>query len=354
MRLKPKPLLAILLPIQIVGLMILAKFPGFVEQYYSHGLYPCISFIERKVFGWLPFSFGDLVYGLLIALLVRWIIIRVKTKFRLWKIWSVDALATLSIIYLMFQLFWGLNYYRLPLHESLGIDDDYTDEELVSYTKLLIEQSNALHNQLSSSDSTKVVIPHSKDDIYTMSIMGYNALENDFPELAYEAPSVKKSLFSLPLTYMGFNGYLNPLTNEAQINSKIISYKLPTTVSHEIGHQLGYAKENEANFIACLNTMHHEDIYMRYSGYTFALKYCLNEVFRRNPGLGVDLLFEVNCGIIANYNEVRHFWDVYKNPFEPLFASFYSGYLKSNNQPKGIDSYSYVVALLVNYHKGNR
>ena len=351
MKLKPKVALAILLPLQVIGIAILGKFPNVVEDYYSNGLYPGISFLERHVFSILPFSFGDLVYGFLIILLVRWLFQRVKSQFKDWKTWTINALASLSVIYMLFQLFWGLNYYRVPLHESLGIADEYTDEELFQLTKTLIEKSNALQLQLSDNDSTKVVLPFEKDAIYTMSTEGYNQLKNSFPELEYNAPCVKKSIFSLPLTYMGFNGYLNPLTNEAQINSYIVAYKLPTTISHEIGHQLGYAKENEANFIACLNTMNHENIYMRYSGYTFALKYCLNEVFRRNPGMGLDLLFEVNCGIIANYNEVRHFWDAYKNPFEPLFASFYSGYLKANNQPKGIDSYSYVVALLVNYYK---
>jgi len=39
------------------------------------------------------------------------------------------------------------------------------------------------------------------------------------------------------------------------------------------------------------------------------------------------------------------------NPLEPIFDLFYSSYLKSNNQPDGLKSYSYMVALLVNYNK---
>ena len=346
--------LAILLPIQLLGLLVISNYPEVVERWYSLGLYPKLSYLERQVFGVLPFSFGDVVYGLLILMLLRWLYLRVKTQLRGWKVWSVDALATLSLIYLMFQVFWGLNYYRLPLHKSLDISNTYTDEELVALTTTLIERSNELHNQLAPNDSTAVSLPYSKDDVYTLTISGFQNLALTYPELAYTSPSVKKSLFGVPLTYMGFNGYLNPLTNEAQINHNILAYKLPTTISHEIGHQLGYAKENEANFIACLNTMNHPDVYMRYAGYTFALKYCLNEVYRRNPGLGVDLLFDVNCGISANYNEVRNFWLDYENDLEPYIAIFYNGYLKANNQPKGMDSYSYVVALLVNYFLDDR
>lgn len=346
---KTKILLAVLLPLQIIGVLILAKFPAFVERWYSHGFYPFVSVLERKIFGWLPFSFGDLVYGFLIIMLVRWIFIRFKTRFKNFKVWSIDVIATLSVIYLLFLVFWGVNYYRQPLHISLAIKDTYTDEELVRLTKTLIVRSNELQEKLADSDSVSVKMPYSREELYTMAIAGYDNLKTNYPELEYRAPSVKKSLFSLALSYMGFNGYLNPLTNEAQINHRIIPYKMPTTTAHEIGHQLGYAKENEANFIACVTTMNHPDDYVKYSGYTFALKYCLNEVYRRNPSLGMDLLFEVNCGIRANYAEVRNFWLAYENTLEPFFALFYDGYLKANNQPKGMESYSYVVALLVNY-----
>jgi len=308
-----KIILAVLLPLQILGVSILAKFPAFVERWYSNGLYPILSFLERKCFGWLAFSFGDLVYGFLIIMLIRWIVIRIKTRFGNFKMWSVDSLATLSVIYLLFLVFWGFNYYREPLHKSLGINDTYTDSELVQLTEILIKRSNDLQEQLADNDSVSVKMPYSREELYDLAITGYDNLKTNYPELEYTAPSVKKSIFSLPLSYMGFNGYLNPLTNEAQINHKILPYKMPTTTAHEIGHQLGYAKENEANFIACLNTMNHPDDYVRYSGYTFALKYCLNEVYRRNPGLGVDLLFEVNCGISANYAEVRNFWLGYEN-----------------------------------------
>ena len=349
MKRHPKLILALFLPIQILGIFILSKFPNSVEQWYSLGLYQYLSYLERSVFGLLPFSFGDLIYALFIILLLRWFFLRIKTKFKHIKVWFIDAVATLSVIYFMFQLFWGFNYYREPLHISLGIEDNYTDEQLITLTNILIERSNELQLKLAKNDSTAVAFNYSKDTIYDLAISGYSDLKESYPELKYNAPSVKTSLFSVPLSYMGFNGYLNPLTNESQINSNVLPYKLPTTISHEIGHQLGYAKENEANFIACLNTLNHNDIYMRYSGYTFALRYCLNEIFRRDPAVGVDLLFKVNCGIMANYNEVRNFWLSYENQLEPLFALFYDGYLKANNQPRGMASYSYVVALLVNY-----
>ena len=50
-----------------------------------------------------------------------------------------------------------------------------------------------------------------------------------------------------------------------------------------------------------------------------------------------------------NYQEVQNFWKSYENPIEPVFEKTFDNFLKANNQSDGMKSYSYVVALLVNY-----
>ncbi|APU69365.1 DUF3810 domain-containing protein [Christiangramia flava] len=354
MKRKTTLILAALLPVQILFNRILAGHPEFVETYYSQGLYPVISKMMRFTLGFLPFSLGDLLYAAFIVMLILWIIRRFKQGFKNAKLWIPDALASLSIIYLCFNLFWGFNYYRLPLHQSLGIDNDYTTEKLLKLTHSLIEKSNELQLQLGQNDSTKIEFNFSKNELFEKTIAGYDHLEKDYPHLAYHGTALKRSLYSLPLTYMGFNGYLNPLTNEAQVNTIILPYKIPTTASHEVGHQLGFAKENEANFIACLVTMNHPDPYFRYSGFTFALSYCLSEVYRREPDTIETLLEELHPGVRKNYQEVEDFWLEHQNPLEPLFQATYNQYLVANNQAEGMKSYSYVVALLVNYFDDTR
>lgn len=347
-------ILAILLPVQIIGINLLARHSEFVEEYYSQGLYPIISKVMRFSLGIVPFSLGDLLYGLLIILAIGWLVRRISQRFKNLKIWIPDTLATLSVIYFCFHLFWGFNYYRLPLHKSLEIDNQYTTEKLVSLTEKLIERSNDLHRELAENDSVKVEYKFAKKELFEITLQGYDNIKNDFPELAYNGEALKRSIYSLPLTYMGFNGYLNPLTNEAQVNSLILPYKIPTTASHEVGHQLGFAKENEANFIACLVTMNHPDKYFRYSGYTFALSYCLSELYRRDKPKAEELIDSMNPGILKNYREVDEFWLKHQNPFEPIFKATYNRYLIVNNQADGMKSYSYVVALLVNYFDDTR
>lgn len=344
-----KVILALSLIPQYFLIKVLTHFPEFVEQYYSHGFYRFTSKIFRYTLGWMPFSFGDLVYGFAIIYILRWLYVHRKRLRTDTKNWLVDVGAAIAIIYFAFHIFWGLNYYRLPLHKSLGLNADYTTEQLVDMAERLIIKSNAIHFNITKNDTVRVDIPLTKKEIFNLVEIGYENLNESFPSLEYNPKSIKSSLFSYPLTYMGFSGYLNPLTNEAQVDAMIPIYKFPTTSLHEIAHQLGYAAENEANFIGCLAAMNHDNIYFKYTGYTFGLRFCLNEIYFRDECLFEDMVADVNKGILKNYKEVREFWEAHENPIEPFFKLFYGNYLKANQQSKGMDSYSYVVALLTNY-----
>ncbi|MCB4798790.1 DUF3810 domain-containing protein [Neotamlana laminarinivorans] len=344
-----KLVLAFAIVPQFLFVKLLANFPEFIETYYSNGLYIYISKALRFTLGWLPFSFGDLVYSLAVVYIIRWIFINGKRILSDTKHWLIDVFAAVSVIYFAFHMFWGLNYYRLPLHENLNLEADYTTEQLVLITEKLISKSNEAHFNITKNDTLIVNLPYTKNEILKLAPDGYKALKQTFPDLEYYPESAKKSLFSFPLTYMGFSGYLNPLTNEAQVNSLIPSYKFPTTTTHEMAHQLGYAAENEANFIGCLAAINHKDAYFKYTGYSFALHFCLNEIYRRDVCLFEDLIADVNLGVLKNYEETRLFWEAHQNPAEPYFKQFYSGFLKANKQSKGMESYSYVVALLTNY-----
>ncbi len=334
---------------QVLIVKLLAKNPEFVERYYSEGVYQYVSKLFRLVLGWLPFSFGDLIYGLGGIYMIWWFAKNRKRLRKDFKNWMIDVFAAISLIYFAFHLFWGLNYYRLPLHKNLDLEADYTTEQLVRVTEKLIAQSNILHLNITENDTVKVDIPYDKATVFKLISSGYKNLESTFPNLEYVPQSTKQSLFSYPLTYMGFSGYLNPLTNEAQVNGLIPMYKFPTTSAHEIAHQLGYAAENEANFIGFMSASSNDDVYIKYCGLTFGLRFCLGEIYRRDECLFDDLVADINLGIRKNYEESRLFWQAHENPFEPFFKLFYSNYLKANSQSKGMESYSYVVALLVNY-----
>jgi hypothetical protein len=341
------------LGVQLIVIYSLKRAPDVVETVYSTTVYPILSQAMRYVFGWIPFSIGDIFYTIASVYILRWLVVNRRRIYKDTLNWVLDITAVFSVIYFAFHVLWAYNYYRPPLYKSLNISADYSTEALFEFTSRLIDKSNQIHNQLSREDSIKVELPYSKTDIFNLAKNGYDNLEKVYPKWRYNPQSIKKSIYSLPLTYMGFSGYLNPFTNEAQVDGLLPTYKFPTTTCHEIAHQIGYAAENEANFIGCLAAINNDDLYFKYSGYTFALRYCIYELHRRKPDLYYELLPRINKGILANYMEVEQFWKSYENPVEPVFKTTFDNFLKANNQADGMKSYNYVVALLVNYFKTN-
>jgi len=348
---KSKYILPLFLIVQILILKIASYFNEFVERFYSNGLYLYISKFLRIILGNIPFSFGDILYSILIVIIIKWVWETHKSWKRNWKDNMLTILSVASVFYFMFHFLWALNYYRQPLFEKMKIERDYSDDDLLLFTQKLIERTNSIHSQITKNDTVKIVLPYTQEETFKLNLDGYKNLSEEYSFFCFSNLSIKKSLFSLPLTYMGFGGYLNPFTNEAQVNYLIPMYNLPTTSSHEMAHQLGYGSESECNFIGVLASIKNENPYFKYSGYSFALRYCLANWYIRNEKIFNQLLKEIHPGILKNYKESEDFWKQYETPIERGFHIFYDNYLKFNQQKEGIESYSKFINLMVNYYK---
>ena len=346
-----KYILPIFLILQIFILKIVRFFPETVERFYSNGFYVYLSKFSRIVLGKIPFSIGDCIYFILIVFALKWFWKNRKSWKQEWKNNLLKILSVLSMFYFFFHFLWALNYYREPLFEKMSIERDYTDADLLAFTKKLIAKTNAIKSQIAKNDSLKVVFPYSQNQVFEMNQNGYKNLANEYNFFTYSHSSIKKSLFSLPLTYMGFGGYLNPFTNEAQVNYLGPMYSFPMTTNHEMAHQMGYASESECNFIGFLSSIKNDDLYIQYSGYSMALRYCLGNWQVRDEKVLEQLLKTVNPGILKNYKESRDFWEAYQTPIETGFHALYDRYLKINQQKDGMDSYSKFVNLMVNYYQ---
>ena len=128
--------------------------------------------------------------------------------------------------------------------------------------------------------------------------------------------SVKNSLFSTPLSYMGFGGYINPFTLEAQINTNIPAIQIPTTICHEIAHQIGYSAENEANFIGILASVNSNNKLVKYSGNVLALRYLLNELYQVDKKSFDQLYLKINKGVLKNIKQAESAADILMKSYE--------------------------------------
>ena len=252
-------------------------------------------------------------------------------------------------------MFWGLNYYREPLAKNLDYQQKkYTTAQLKKVTEEIIEKLNYYQFKITKNDTLKVENLYSEKEMYKMAVSGYTNLETNFPQLKYKYRSIKSSLMSLLQTYNGTGGYLNPLTGEAQVNDRIPKTGYPTTTCHEMAHQIGFAAENEANFIGFLAANYNNDIYFKYASYRMAFGYCISELRKRDSKVSKELWKSVHRGIGKDFNASYNFWQEYKNPFEPIVKKGYNAYLKANKQDKGIESYNYVVDLLITYFETSK
>ena len=336
---------------QIVFVKWMGSYPDLIEKYYSDGIYPLISRFFRILYGWIPFSVGDILYFILSVLAIRYVIkhwLDIRThplKF------LRNVLFILSVAYFSFHLLWGMNYYRQPIAQKFELSEKHSDEELLEFVEDLIVQTNRLHFNITKDTAQAVVIPYSKKEILDKTLIGYENLEKTYPFLSYKRPSIKKSIFSTALTYMGYGGYLNPFTHEGQVNGRLPNFRFPVVAGHEIGHQIGYSAENETNFIGYLASIYNPDVFFRYAAYAYALGYGLSDIRRHDEEKFQELYAKLNPGIRKNFKEMADFWQSFENPLEPVFKSIFNTFLKANNQAKGIKSYSAVVSLLVTYHK---
>lgn len=328
-----------------------ARSPAWVETVYSRGIYPYISSGLRWLYGWAPFSIGDLLYtGLGIAGMyygIRGLRSFRKDPGRV----LTNLVGIISLAYFSFHLLWALNYHRQPLAEHLDLQPTYTEEELLNYTGELVNQLNMQHGELSASPDIAVDFPFTKEQARKMSIEGFRSLEALADDFTYRVPSLKNSLYSRMLSIMGYGGYLNPFTNEAQVNGKLPLFRYTVVCGHEIGHQLGYSKENETNFIGYLVARNHRDPYFQYSATAYALAYTLGEVGRRDKQKLREFQEQLNPGVRKNYEEIENFWKSYANPAEPVFKSIFDQFLRMNRQKEGIRSYNRVVGLMIAYHR---
>lgn len=102
-----------------------------------------------------------------------------------------------------------------------------------------------------------------------------------FSFLAYNTKSVKRSMYGRMGNFLGFLGYYNPFTGEAQLNLTMPRFLIPFVTCHEIAHQLGYASESEANFVAYLAAVRSPDTLFRYSTYFDLFNYANKELFQK-------------------------------------------------------------------------
>ncbi len=316
-----------------------------VERFYSKGLYVVISKLQRFLFGWIPFSLGDIIYIALILFLLYKVYKFFKNPRRpsfknIVKHYTISIFHWILYLYISFNLLWGLNYNRTTVAEQYQLTTTaLTVEDLSRFMQVVIQRLDALgdRNDFDVVENTHIYLKQSAKAIVSR-------YDSD-----YRFASIKSSLFGVLGNYLGYSGYYNPITGEAQVNMKIPAFTIPFTATHEIGHQLGYAKESEANFIGFLAASKSEEKAFRYSAYLDAYLYANFFMEVMNPELAQQFYRQLPVWVQEDIRWLKQFWRQYRNPVDRLINVLYGQFLKANQQPEGMLSYNGLVNWLIAY-----
>jgi hypothetical protein len=249
------------------------------------------------------------------------------------------------------MLFWGYNYERNSLEKDLSLDvEDYNTDQLYHLADTLLQQVNRY--KIALGDSVNATHPGADSTaMFGQAVTAYKLAGQQWPSLKYRHTCIKPSLYSQLLNYMGVGGYLNPFTGEAQVNVTTPGFLHPFTICHEVAHQLGYAPEEEANFVGYLVADNSPDLRFRYAANFEMFMYSVRQLRRQDTTLAGQLWRKTVPGIRADVRQMRDFYDRYRSPVDGYTAMIYDQYLKANKQEKGIRSYSEVVGWLIAYFK---
>ena len=338
----------------ILVIRIFSAFPVWVEVWYSTRVYHIFSAIFRLMLGWLPFSAGDILYLLVIVWFVRkvWRFSARLVRRQLNGQWLKNAAFQVLMIgiwvYIVFNILWGINYNREPLAKQMQISASRADTVyLKTIDSLLLIRVN---------ESKRYLVQHratypSNADLFSRAAECYHQASSVYPFLVYKNRSVKRSMFGLFGNYFGFTGYYNPFTGESQVNTRIPRFILPYTTTHEIAHQLGYAKEEEANFAGYLAATTSTDTLFHYSAYLDLFVYANRQLFFLDSVAARARANQLDTTVKMDIAEWNAFLRKHKNPLEPLIRWAYGNYLRANQQPKGMTSYDEVIADLIAFYK---
>lgn len=346
MRIGIKKIIALLLIPQVLILSYFKNNPRIVEEYYSEFIYQYIFKFYSMLFSGFSIAIGDLL--VLLALISSIIYFIFFFRFKINDF--INVFAVISITIFLFYSLWGLNYFKTPLLSKLDIGE-IKYESLQTTLDRLIDDANEAHLILGDEDSTLENLEFDKEKI--ISELKLDNIKK-FDKIS-TTKFAKKSIIPKIFLYQGVSGYINPFTLEAIVVEEIPSIDFSITVLHEQAHQLGYAAEEDANFLAFISSINNQDPLIKYSGYVFGLSYLLNEIqINHNDDLS-SFTDKINSGIIEDINSRRKFWQKYSNNIiNSLQNVLYDFYLKSNNQKAGIASYSRIVNHIINYYENDR
>jgi hypothetical protein len=248
--------------------------------------------------------------------------------------------------YLLFCVTWGAYYYRSPLADRLGLDiKPVSTQQLYDAGVLLVDKLNQAAVAAPRGADGLFVLPEGKKGVLdrapqVMDKSGYAFLMGRFPP-------PKGMLASELLNYLFIDGIYSSFTGEANLNMAGHDLFFPSVTLHEMAHQRGFAREDEANFLAYLVGKDSQDPVFVYAGYMLAYTHLSRALLSADQKKFKELSCLVNLKVFEDFQDYNAFLSSYITPVRDVADATNDVYLKSQGQAEGTKSYGRMVDLLV-------
>ena len=319
---------------------------------------PCHR-VLGKAANLVPFSVAELIYALLVIGGLVYIIVSIvqiacmpEKRRRVYKL-LITLCTAAGLFYGGFCLLWGVYYFGDSFCEKTGLDDvPVSVEQLEVVTCYFAQMAN----------DYAVLVPRGENGAYAedrQEILRrgaalYRNAERRFPALAGDELRPKPVLCSKIMSMIEFTGFFFPFTGEANLNMDSPAFMLPSTVAHELAHQRGVAKEQEANFAAVVASLESGDASFIYSSAVLAYIHLGNALYDADREAWARVYSTLSDTVLLDLNENREYWSKYDDtPVSKASDAVYEGFLYSYGQTLGLKSYGACVDMLVAYYEAD-
>lgn len=348
-----------LIPAAVALLMylLLPYFPRFTEYAITRGLFRVIAFPVNFIMSILPFSVTEAVVVLstpaIIILLTVFIVRLIRSNRRLCVFERGCRFVAwcLSLAMLIFMVMDGANFSRIPVGDLLDLPDGrYTAEDLYEMTSDLAKKASEARENLPEDDNYCAALTVTQNELLRSADDCYEALRKEYPFLKSGVWRVKSVALSHWWSYTGYTGVYCPWLGEASINTDIPVFKFGHTAAHEVAHTMGFAKENECNFLAWLACSVSEQPDYIYSGHLAAFIYCFNALYKADKELWAKAYENCSDKVLRDIKNSNKYWKQFEGEVQESSQKFNDTFIKVNGVESGVLSYDEMVGLMLRYY----
>ncbi|SDM85629.1 DUF3810 domain-containing protein [Acetanaerobacterium elongatum] len=347
--------LLLLIPASMIVILIATKNSAWVEEYFSRGLYIILCPAFTSLSGLFPFSVSELlIYGGILALIiitVRTVRNAVKDQDRRgYTVYTYVAnIAVITaVLYACFVFGCGLNYYRVPFAQTAGLTvRESSPEELKALCTELVNKANTQSQYIAADENGETKLPVSDLQTADNAVAAMKSISKQYPFMRGLYSRPKPVLSSKLMSLANITGIYFPFTFEANVNVDVPDYAIPATMCHELAHQRGFMREDEANFISYMACRNSNNSYFIYSGTLSAISFAFDSLRGVDPAAYDELYGQLSEGIKQDFAAYNRYWHKYEGVVSQVSTSVNNAYLKANNQSDGVFSYGRMVDLML-------